>query len=602
MSGTAGFTANDIAQAMKAKAEEAFGDKVTSPFGVEAIEQHRAQITYTVTVEHAFEYQSRAVRRATGPLYDQAHIRSVLTQRQNQLLNAPGYLREHTQAQLRHNAARYREPGKFHVLSDNEVYCGVETCHGCTGRGTCNCRTCNGHASHTCTRCHGQCRMTCTGCNGRGSSPTFVSNSPQRCFQCSGSGTVICHGCHGSGRVVCHACRGGQVTCTACDGAGELIYEYHLDVLANTAVNYGWGTMSADWMLPAMREVMNTPERHTVFAVDHYQVDSDNPQVFTASGHVVAAQAVVSHLQASGTCRFIGPKLQAVFLDGVLSGGFKKAVDGVKNHEDIHQVNRASGSKIARQLIREMEQHADVQQTSPVRKGIISAADAAAFMHSRHQALQHIIATRHRFRWGAVLRFALALSAMLTVFYGLMSLLSRQVPSALAGNEGFLGLFALQHNPGSVAAAFLQPLNQLLNSVISKGDYWQLACWLLAALLFNRCFLPKLAPRVWGWAEGRLLRGILLSVPGIVLLNLFMALHPSAYVTLRFTELVPNLHWNGALGRITQWGITYVPQICALSLVISLVRYKAAGVHWGQRMLRVLLQKRDVSKYHALIR
>ncbi|MFK3774914.1 hypothetical protein [Pseudomonas sp. NPDC089406] len=595
MPGTRGFTANDIADAMQAKAQDAFGESFSSPFSVDAIEQHRAEVSFTVSVDYSFDYQSRAVSKATGPLYDRAHIRAVLDQRQGQLLQAPGYLREHTQNYLREHVGGYREPGRFRVLSDRQVYCSVEDCQGCQAQGRVKCNRCHGSGHNTCHMCHTSGRVTCDGCGG-------VRRHPYGCSRCGNAGKVICHTCHGGGRLVCHACRNGQVTCQSCNGACQLIYEYRLQAWAGTAVHYTWGAASAGWMLPAMNEAMHTPERHSVFCVDHIELHSDDPDVFVASGHVVAAQAAVSYQQASGTCRFIGAQLQAVFLDGVLSGGFKKAVEGVKDHQNIHQVNQASSSKIARQLISEMNQQSDVAHTTPVRKGIISAADAQAFLQSRQRTLQYILATRHQFRWGAVFAFACSLTGMLTVLYGLMSLFSAQIPNAMDGNKGYLGLFALAHNPGSVLAAFTQPLANLLDSTFAKGNYWQLLCWLLSALLFNRCLLPRVAPRLWGWAEGNLLRGVLLSVPGIALLGLFMAMHPSGHVLMQLSEFFPNSQISGGLGRMWQWGLTYVPQIFVLALAIALVRYKAAGVHWGQRMLRLLLQTRDVSGYQSRLR
>lgn len=595
MSGTSSFTANDIAQAMKAKAQDAFGEKVTAPVNVQNVQQHRAELTYTVTANYAFEYQSRYVSQATGPLYDQADMRAVLSHRQQQLLAAPGFLRDQTQAQLKSNVSRYREPGKFRILTDQNVYCGIEDCQGCAGHGTTQCSRCRGSALEPCDRCYRSLRLPCNVCNGN-------RRPGMPCNRCNDSGTIPCHICHSSGNITCRSCRAGKVTCATCKGACQLICEYHLDVFADTSVNFQWGAMSADWLLPALREVMNTPHRHQVFAVDRYQTTADQPNVFTASGHAVAAQAQVTYQQASGTCRFIGPNLHTVFLDGVLSGGFKKAVDGVQQYTNIWQVNQASNSKIARLLIKEMERETDVEKTSPVRNGIISAADATAFMDARNRSLYHIISTSLKFRLSAVLGLAFSLSAVMTVLYGAMSLLHRNTPSAMAGNEGYIGLFALAHNPDSVVSAFMLPLQSLINSVAQRGDYWPLACWGLVALVFNRMVLPLLAPKVWRWTEGHLLRAIVLAVPGILLLNLFMALHPSGYVVLRFTELMPDIRLTGALGRTTQWLITYVPQIFALSLVVALLRYKAAGMHWGRRQLRMLLQKRDVAGYLSLIK
>lgn len=621
MQAASGFTAQDIAQAMKAKAQDAYGHNVTSPFTVENLEQHRADVSYTVTASYLCESQSRPVRHATGPVYAPAQVGLVLAQRQGELLASPGFYRDRVQAELNAKSGRYREPARFYLMSDSEVCCSLQNCQGCAGSGTVNCSTCSGRASYSCRQCHGQCRLRCTSCSGSGNtshsrhcsacggsgnyaggrcnncSGTGTPGSP--CYRCSASGQMTCDGCHGSGSQACTACNRGQVTCGTCDGARELIYEYHLDVYADTAVRYGWSNLSAAWLEQAMRDTMNTPQRHTVFSVDRYQIANDDPCVFTASGQVLAAQARVTYQGTVGDCRFIGPQLAAVFLDGVLSGGFKKAVEGVKNYQDIRKVNAASSSKIARQLIAEMETHNDVQKTSPVRKGIISATDAGLFISSRCLSLTHILTTRRQFRWGAVFGFSLPVFRLLLALYALMSWLSRSVPTHMAGNEGFLGLFALLHNPQSVAIALVRPLTFMAYETV-RGDYMQFACWVMVAMIFNRFSLPMLAPRVWAWAQPSWPRLIALSVPGILLLDLFMAMHPSGFVHLRFSALVPRLYLN--VGEIISWLILYAPQIYVVALLVSLVRYKAAGAHWGARMLRILLQKKDVSGYGALLR
>ena len=619
MSGNPPFTADDVAKALKAKAQDAFGATVTTPFSVHSVEQHRAEVTYTVTLEPTFESRSRPVRSATGAMYDVAAIRVVLEQRRDQLLNAPGYLRQHALAQLSSTLGRYREPCTFHLLSDNQLYCSVEDCQNCAGRGICTCSACNGQATQRCMHCFGECSVRCDGCNGTGNSTggTFClscggtgqsagircdrcngSGRPgHRCVRCHGSGKTICHRCH-NGRVTCHACRRGQVTCGTCNGACQLIYEHHLEVKAETSVHYTWGPASAEWMLPAMREAMNSPQCHAIFSVDQCHVESDQANRFTASGHVVAAQADVTHQNVSGTCRFIGTALHPVFLDGVLSGGFKKALEGVKNPEDIHRVNQASSSRIARQLIQDMAHGGDVDQTAPVREGVISAADADEFMRARDLALQHILDTAYRFRWSAVLRLAVVLTALLTAFYGLMTFFSRPA----VGQHAWIGLHALWHDPRAVLTALLSPLSQLIEAVIQRRDYGLLAYWLLAALLFNRLFVPRLAPRVWRWADGRLLRAVVLSVPGLLLLDLFMAFYPAAHVALSFSDLLPRGSYSAMWKASVEWIRVYLPQIGALALAIAVLRYPAAGFHWARRMLRILLQRREVSDYLAQLK
>lgn len=612
------FTPEQIAQAMKAKAQDAYGEKITDPFSVRDIEQHRADVHYTVTVSYTCQYNSRPVRSATGPMYAPAQIMAVLTQRQGELLAYPGHYREMMLTRFQSDANLYREPSKFLVTRDGEVCCSVEDCKSCSGQGTVNCSTCNGHASYTCRHCHGHCRLHCTGCSGTGNtshsrycmacagSGIYAGNN--RCNQCNGSGVAghtcgRCHGttlmncevCNGGGRQNCTACNRGQVTCNSCNGARQLIYEYHLDVYADTKVHYRWSNLSAGWLDQAMQDLINTPQRHAVFSVDRYQSVNEDPDVFTATGHVVAAQASVSYQGTSGNCLFIGPTLESVFLDGVLSGGFKKSVEGVKDFKDIRKVNAASSSRIARQLIKEIDEKVDIQHTTPVTKGIISHEDATIFIGARAQSMLHILATRRAFRWSAVFGFSVQICKVLIGLYALMSILTRGTPTVLAGNEGFFGILALLHNPMQVLNGLGQPLSYLVYNVTHHHDYWQLLCWVIASMIFNRFMLSLIAPRTWDWAQRSWVRLILMSVPGALLLSLFMAMHPDGFVQLKFASLVPDFHFSP--GAILTWFIVYVPQIWVLSLVVSLVRYKAAGVQWGVRMMRLLTQSKDVSGY-----
>ncbi|UVL00809.1 hypothetical protein [Pseudomonas sp. B21-048] len=617
------FTPDQIAQAMKAKAQDAYGEKVTDPFSVRDIEQHRADVHYTVTVNYTCQYNSRPVRYATGPMYAPSQIMAVLTHRQGALLAYPGHYREMMLTKFQSNGNLYREPMKFLLTSDGEVCCSVEDCKGCSGQGTVNCSTCNGHASYTCRQCHGQCRLRCTGCSGTGNSThsrhctacggsgVYAGNG--RCNQCNGSGVaghtcgrchgstmMTCDGCHGGGRQNCTICNRGQVTCNTCSGARQLIYEYHLDVYADTKVLYRWSNLSAGWLDQAMKDMINAPQSHTVFSVDRYQLANEDPSVFTATGHVVAAQASVSYQGTSGSCRFIGPTLESVFLDGVLSGGFKKSVEGVKDFKNIKKVNTASSSRIARQLIKETDENVDVKHTTPVTKGIISHEDATMFIGARAQSTLHILTTRRSFRWSAVFGFSFQICKVLICLYALMSILTHGTPTVLAGNEGFFGILALMHNPKQVLSGFGQPLSYLVYNVASNHDYWQLLCWIIASMIFNRFMLSLMAPRTWDWAQRSWARLILVSVPGALLLSLFMAMHPDGFVLLRFTSFVPSFHFS--LSTILTWVILYVPQIWVLSLVVSLVRYKAAGVQWGVRMMRILTQSKDVSGYWPMLK
>lgn len=609
MPATSGFTPSQIARAMETKAEDAYGEMATGSFDVRNVQQHRADVTFTVSVDYSCQYVHVPVQYATGPMYDPSQIMGILTQRQDELLAYPGHYREQMQSALRSAPDLYREPKKFRLLGDDHVCCSIEDCGGCHGQGQLKCTRCSGTCNVLCRECGGTPRMRCSGCSGTGNTSHSTHcvgcggsgryMGTERCNQCNGrgvagstcgrchgSGTMTCGACFGGGTQRCTACNSGKVTCNTCHGACQLIYQYHLDIYADTTVRYRWTNLSASWLEQPMSETMNTPQRHTLFELERYHLENDDPCVFTAVGHVQGVQATVFYEGHSGECRFIGPKLSTVFLDGVLSGGFKKCVEGVEDYKNIRKVSEASNSKIARQLIKEVANRVDVSRTTPVTKGIISENDATMFIASRSLTQAHILTTRRQFRWGAAFGFSFPLCGALICLYALMTYLTHGVPSILSGNEGYMGILALMHNPGQVFRAFLEPLRYLLYSVWVTGDYWQLLCWVLAAMLSNRFILLQVAPRVCGWAEGSLGRAILLAFPGMLFLSLLMAFNSSNFVLMRFSSFIPSLHFN--MSAVLTFLLVTVPQIWMLSFAISLISYKAAGSHWGARMMRLL--------------
>lgn len=71
------------------------------------------------------------------------------------------------------------------------------------------CRACRGRGWNTCNMCDGHGWRECTFCGGEG----YVEKR---------DGTKeVCANCHGKRGFKCGYCRGGQKTCTACNGTGK---------------------------------------------------------------------------------------------------------------------------------------------------------------------------------------------------------------------------------------------------------------------------------------------------------------------------------------------------------------------------------------------
>lgn len=613
---TDGFKPSDIAHSLKSKAEHAFGVTVTDPFAVKDIENHRADITYTVTASYTSEPVSRQVQYAAGPSYNREYIGEVLAQRHEQIFSDATYTRDLMQGHLKGNAELYREPVTKHLILSDDAYCyTVEDCRGCNGRGKNDCSTCNGTMYHTCRECNGHARMHCTNCSGTGNTShnrycigcggsgarmgercnqcygTGKTGSP--CYRCHATGTMTCNGCNGAARQHCQQCHQGEVQCSSCRGACQLTYEYNLNVYAQTKVSYGWKNLTAPWLAPALKEMMNAPECSTIFSVDRYERANENPNVFVGTGHVVAAQAQVGFQGMNGTCQFIGPTLVPVFLDNILSGGFKQTLEAVKDHKNLKKVFQASSSKIARELVSEQAKGKGMDECSPVRKGIITSSDAMAFSIARNLSTLHILSSFKQFRWSAVFGLANSLFGVLFVLYGLMSILHMDATNEHSKGEWCLGLFAMLVDPKGVADAFMSPMQYFFDRFRYGIDYMLIACWMLAALLFNRFTLPLLAPRLWNWATGSFLKALILAVPSMAVVQMFMALYPSQFVPLQFSSLIPTVHLN--MGQVFAWFVVITPQIYLLALTIAIIRYKAAGIHWGEKMMRLMLQEENTT-------
>lgn len=210
---------------------------------------------------------------------------------------------------------------------------------------------------------------------------------------------------------------------------------------------------------------------------------------------------------------------------------------------------------------------------------------------ARHLSTLHIMTTFKQFRWSAVFGLANSMFAVLFALYALMSILHLDATNEHSKGEWCLGLFAILVDPKGVMEAFMSPMEYFIDQFRYGIDYLLITCWMLTALVFNRFTLPLLAPRVWGWTSGSFLRMGILAVPSMVVVQMLMALHPSQFVPLQFSSLIPTFHVN--IGQVFVWVVVITPQIYLLSLTISIIRYKAAGIHWGEKMMRLMLQEEN---------
>lgn len=606
------ITDKAIATAMQAKAQDAFGVAPAAPFTVGTIRPHGADVTYTVTSTLSCQVASRRVNQLTAEHWHRDHLDQALQARCDLLLGNPAHFRPLILQRLSSHADHYRKPGKGLLTADPERFCTREQCSGCNGHGAVYCGTCAGHAEVRCGRCRGSRNLHCHYCSGTGNEPErrrcgYCGGTGRygnhrcscdggllpadRCHHCQGRRTTQCPDCDARGMVRCKDCTDGQVRCAPCDGAGELIHEYHLDVHVDLQVHYAWRNVSADWLEPVIREAVNGPNNAAVFTVEQVHSDHPDPRIFTATGQVPAAEAEVSHDGSTGTCRFVGLPPIPLYLDGVLNGNFRKLLATLDDPTDIRAVQRASSSKIARQLIAENEQQLTIEQTTPVQQGLVDPGDALEFLHKRADTFRHIVATRHRFRPAAVLGLSLPLTAVLFGLYLVLSFYLTGLPEPGAGK---LGIVALLGEPLKVGKLFYMQLLQLVGQPPGLGTL----LWFGGALLFNRLSLPLLFPRLWAWAAGRWSRILLLGLPGMLWLNGFMALYPAAELWLNWGWMKLAFNRQGVGHALTN-ALYLLPQIYLLALGLSLLRWRAAGTHWARRMMRVLLQRKNVSAVEA---
>lgn len=600
------YSSSSISNALTARSKDAFGVAPTAPFDVSDVQNHRAQMTYTVTAQYDYRVASVPVPAPLGDLYTpEAALTQVHQRGQHLISNGAVAFRDWMGKKLKEKPQRFKNGEKFKLCVDTTRFSSIEACHPCAGQGSVLCYKCSGTATHSCDKCHQLGKEHCTSCSGTGWATYNCgqchgtgkyagqvcpvcrgSGQPTiKCSMCYGDKVVPCKTCNGQGRQQCGNCQRGQITCDTCHGAQTLTYAHHVEIDASTTVNYAWKD-APDWMRDEIRNAVNSgPE--DIFKVTQYDSEATaDPYKFVGLGHVEGGEATVRHNGASGNCRFLGDKHHPVFLGGVLSGAFQSALDAIAKVEDIKAVAKASQTQIAATLIKEVEQGASTaKSSSPVKKGIISAEQAATFLDGRAACKAFILSSRDRFSMPRVLRFAGKVFVPLFVFYLLLNVLSSVNPAG--PGTGRLGLSALLLEFGSVVRVFFFELRYSWAWLTDHYNPIPLAAYAVLGWMTIRCFGSLLFPYTWHKYINQS-RGVLVLLPlGMCLASLLMALYPSVFYVFRFRDLLDIWSHGDIRGAFaTTVGLT--PQILLLSLLIALVRYKAAGVHWATRMFRKL--------------
>lgn len=602
---TSTYSSASISNALAARFKEAFGVAPAAPFDVSNVQNHNAQMTYTVTAKYDFRVISAPVSSPLGDLYTpegaitQAHNRG-----QHLLSDAGNTFREQVLNALKAKPQRFKRGEKFTLCTDPNYFSSIEPCHPCAGQGAVTCYKCSGTSTHSCDSCNGRCTENCTGCWGSGWAtpncnqchgtgsyagqrcPTcHGSGQPTiRCYRCAGNKFVSCTTCNGQGRQQCGNCRRGQVTCNTCHGAQTLTYAHHVGIDVSTSVNYAWQG-APRWMSAVIENAVNGGPAD-IFKVRQYESAATDPYKFVGLGHVEGGEATVRHNGVSANCQFIGDEHHTVFLDGILSGAFKSALDGVAKADDVNAVAKASQSQIAATLIKEVESgSATAKSSSPVKKGVISADQATTFLNGRAACKEFITRSSESFSMRRVLRFTGKVFVPLFVFYLLLNMLNSINPHGTA--TGRLGLGALFREFGDVVAIFILELRYSWVSLIDNHTPIPLIAYAVLGWVTARFFAPVLFPLAWRKFTKEDGRFFVLIPFGMLLASLLMALYPSVFYVFRFQDLLKVWTHGDIKGAITTT-LGLIPQILGLSLLIAAVRYKAAGVHWTTRMLRKL--------------
>ncbi len=596
------YSSSSISNALANKSKEAFGVDPSASFEVSDVQNHVAQLTYTVTASYDYRVVGAPVTNAMGGLFTPEMANTLVHNRGNELLlNAGNTFRERVLNALKAKPQLFKRGDKFTLYKDQSYFSSIERCHPCGGEGSVTCYKCNGRSTHLCEKCSGRLKENCTGCWGSGwatpnclqcgSSGNYAgqvcpvchgSGKPTiRCYTCHGDKVMPCQQCSGRGQQKCGNCHSGQVTCDTCYGARTLIYAYHVEIDVSTSVTYGWKD-APGWMSDVINNAVNSgPD--DIFIVNKYATEVTDPYKIVGLGHVVGGEATVKHNGASGNCRFIGEKHHAVFLDGILSGAFKSALDGVAKAEDIKAVGKASKTQIAATLVKEVEYGtATAKSSSPVRKGIITADQAAAFLNGRAACKEFITNKSKHFSVAQVLRFTGKIFVPLFVFYFLLNMFALLTPDPSAIMPGHLGLSALSKEFEKVVEVFFYVPRYLWMSISEHYNPIPLLVYAVLGWIVARCFGPVLFPIAWK----RTMNGVL-ALYGILLMSSFMALYPTAAYIFEISDLL-DLWKRGRFAYALSLTVALSPQILSISLLIAVARYKTAGVHWSTRMFSKL--------------
>lgn len=592
------YSSSSISNALAKKYKEAFGVDPSASFDVSDVQNHKTDVTYTVTAKYDYRVLCAPVSAAIGALYSPEDASKLVNQRGRDFLSDAGNtFRERVLNALKAKAQRFKRGEKFTLYADQTHFRSIEACHPCAGHGSVSCHRCGGYATHLCEKCSGLRNETCTGCFGSGwgthnclhcgGSGNYAGQVCSvcrgdgrptiKCYTCCGNKVMPCRTCNGQGKQQCSNCHGGQVTCGTCHGARTLTYAYHVEIDVSTSVSYGWRGGAA-WMGDVIHNAVISGGPDDIFNVKTYESENADPYKIVGLGYVEGGEAKVQHNGASGNCRFIGDLHHTVFLDGILSGAFKSSLDGIAKAEDIKAVAKASKTQIAATLVKEVEYGtATAKTSSPVKKGIISVDQATTFLDGRAACQQYIANKGARFSIRHVLRFTAKIFVPMFVFYLLLNIFAG-IHTESTGTTGRLGLGALLTEFGGVVQVFCLEPQFIWIKLKDQFNPLPLLAYALLGWVTARAFGPVLFPVTWSK-----LSNAALALYGMVLTSMLMALYPTVKYVFQFSDLL--YAWTKG-DPVYAFSLTLylTPQILLLSLVIAMLHYKTAGLHWTNQM------------------
>jgi hypothetical protein len=341
----------------------------------------------------------------------------------------------------------------------------------------------------------------------------------------------------------------------------------------------------------SLKRAVKDPEMASVFRCSSYETISVVPMLFTGKGHAIGTEATVGYQGAVGNCRFLGESIIPVYLDGVLSGDFQKSIDGVSDATKISNVGKASRNNIARELIAEVENGRYYPAIStPVQRGVISRDQAEIFIAGRANAKTYIKESQKKFNLGRIFQFSLRLTLLFFFLYLAANIAADFKVYGLTWKQvEILSIIDAFQNPMLVFQTFMRPFDFMLEQ-FQNSRYPIHALWFpICAIIFNKFALPLLFPRLWDWNKSKM-KSLVLSIPGMVILALLLAVFPASYseISLRNLTLYTSV--------MNVWMtfepiVEMVPKIWGWALIIALIRYPAAGQYWARRMYRKLSPK-----------